>query len=859
MIPVKLILSNFMPYRENVTPLDFDGIHLASICGDNGSGKSAIIDAITWALWGETRAGARNHDDLIHSGQFESRVEFDFKVGSQLYRVIRKHARPKTRKTSGQSSLDFFISAPDGFKPLTGERIVETQRKITEILHMDYDTFVNSSYLRQGHADQFTVADATERKQVLANILGLSEYDQLEDKARELARQRESEKLLAENSIREIDGRLAGKPELVVSLKEVEDSLAVLEKESEAREAALTDLRLQKDGLAARERESLQLQQNIQRSQRMITQLTAQADQYRSQIKENDGLVARRVPIQEGYAQLSAARKLCDELNQKLSLANRLNKRQYELNLIIDRAQAAVVTGHKLAEAEITKLEAVNLSLPRIKTDLEKARARLRQISTENEVLEQKRLQVQQLNSTIHALQASNVQLKQSVTEIVEKLALLGTDTGAACPLCERELEESHRKLIEEKYNSEKQHKAGLHKSNKAELDVKQAELKSAASDVLKTEKRLYSEAASEQSTVSLLEREMQTAREASDKIEEERRKLQEIEERLNKRAFAEAEQAALKQIEDDLARLNYDIKRHEQAKQHLSGLEHWDSPWQKLAEAGRLSKQIKESLSAAEQNILELSEAMAADCRKRDELAGEFGSLAQITLALTEAEKEQKAREVERRKAQETVGNLRGKLENLDQLETSRKEREAALNRTAKEEGIYRELAEAFGKKGIQALLIEMALPDLQDEANRLLARMTDNRMHVGFATQRETKKGDVAETLDIQIADELGTRSYEMFSGGEAFRINFAIRIALSKLLAKRAGAPLPTLIIDEGFGTQDNSGLEKLKEAIISIQEDFEKILVITHVDELRDAFPARIDVIKTPAGSTIEVNE
>jgi exonuclease SbcC len=63
---------------------------------------------------------------------------------------------------------------------------------------------------------------------------------------------------------------------------------------------------------------------------------------------------------------------------------------------------------------------------------------------------------------------------------------------------------------------------------------------------------------------------------------------------------------------------------------------------------------------------------------------------------------------------------------------------------------------------------------------------------------------------------------------------------------------------MIIDEGFGTQDASGIEKLKEAINSIQDDFEKILVITHVEELRDAFPARIDVVKTAEGSTISLN-
>jgi len=95
-------------------------------------------------------------------------------------------------------------------------------------------------------------------------------------------------------------------------------------------------------------------------------------------------------------------------------------------------------------------------------------------------------------------------------------------------------------------------------------------------------------------------------------------------------------------------------------------------------------------------------------------------------------------------------------------------------------------------------------------------------------------------------------------MYSGGEAFRINFAVRIALSRLLARRAGAPLPILIIDEGFGTQDSTGIEKLKEAITSIQDDFEMIIVITHIEEMRDAFPNRIDVIKTAEGSTVSMN-
>ena len=121
-----------------------------------------------------------------------------------------------------------------------------------------------------------------------------------------------------------------------------------------------------------------------------------------------------------------------------------------------------------------------------------------------------------------------------------------------------------------------------------------------------------------------------------------------------------------------------------------------------------------------------------------------------------------------------------------------------------------------------------------------------------------RDLKTGGTRETLDIKISDELGERSYELYSGGEAFRIDFSIRIALSKLLARRTGTRLKTLVIDEGFGTQDAEGLDHLVEAIQAISGDFEKILIITHVESLKQAFPVRIEVTKYPdTGSRFEV--
>ena len=94
MIPVKLNIQNFKCYRDNVPSLNLDGLHIACLTGSNGHGKSSLLDAITWALWGD--AVHRPQDELVHTGQQDMRVELEFLAGGevrqegQLYRVIRR-------------------------------------------------------------------------------------------------------------------------------------------------------------------------------------------------------------------------------------------------------------------------------------------------------------------------------------------------------------------------------------------------------------------------------------------------------------------------------------------------------------------------------------------------------------------------------------------------------------------------------------------------------------------------------------------------------------------------------------------------------------------------------------------------
>jgi DNA repair protein SbcC/Rad50 len=860
MIPVRLKLRNFMCYRDNVPPLDFTGIHLACISGDNGNGKSAIIDAMTWALWGEARA--KSVDDLIHTTQSEMEVEFDFTVAGQLYRIIRKRSRPKKSTGAGQSSLELQISGGNGFRAITGNTILQTQQKIIDTLHMKYDTFINSAYLRQGHADEFTRQDPAKRKEVLGDILGLSQYDELEEKAKELTKKHEADGAQLESSIGEINGELDLKPTFEAELAQAQAALSRIEAATQQKESQRNNLRQKKESMELKKAQLEELEGRIQAANRDLQRREEQAGQHLSRINEYETTISRRVEIEDSYSKYEETKKACEELDRQDRQTRALEKQKGQFEARIEKGRNELTTEHTVTRREIGNLEAKAAKLPELKVQLGRTQTQIQKLAENDAALRAKEQAVQEAQGQVSRLEAEKTRLECEIGEAKDKLDLIATHleshTEAKCPLCEQGLTCEGLKRVESKYAKEKQDKSEQLSTTQSSLVKKRMEAES-----LQRDKRQY-EAGLNQEKTKLQSQSGIIAREIGDIEEEEKRlaglteELGNIEQRMVSRDFAKTEQAALGEVEAELNRIGYDAVKHEDTRQLLSQLEPYERDKRKLDEAARLIEHEKEGLDKAREEVEAKRQGLKTDTQRKESITIELATLPQVSRELGEAEAEYRGLTDQRSQAQQTLGSVRARLKRLEELEVKKQEKQAQLTQLSREGSVYRELARAFGKTGIQALIIDTALPEIESEANKLLSRMTDNRMHVKFETQKLSKKGTVQETLDIAIADELGTRNYEMYSGGEAFRINFAIRIALSRLLARRAGAPLPTLIIDEGFGTQDSTGMEKVKEAIISIQDDFEKILVITHMDELKDAFPSRIDVTKTPDGSMITVN-
>jgi exonuclease SbcC len=332
---------------------------------------------------------------------------------------------------------------------------------------------------------------------------------------------------------------------------------------------------------------------------------------------------------------------------------------------------------------------------------------------------------------------------------------------------------------------------------------------------------------------------------------------LSKIERKLREEDYAHAERDQLMEVLAEAAELGYDVAAHEMARRAVA-------EGQIFAERRAQLETVQTRIGEEHEALHKLEDAAKRWAEQRDEEeARRAASLlrAEALIArLREAPEVeatlQKLRGEEAAARQRLGANLQ-RLEACKALAQQREDKRRRRDVLAAQQAIFDELRTAFGVRGVPAMIIEAAVPEIEAEANQLLSRMSAGRMHVRFDTQRETLAGEVRETLEIKISDELGERPYENYSGGEQFRVNFAIRIALSKLLARRAGAQLQTLVIDEGFGTQDAQGRERLVEAINAIQDDFAQVLVITHIDELKDAFPIRIEVTKTPDGSIAAV--
>ena len=854
MIPRKLTLSGFLSYHDPVE-IDFTAFSLACISGPNGAGKSSLLDAITWALFGKAR---QRDDEIIHKADDvqEARVSLEFEYEGNLYRVRRQRSRKKRT-----TLLEFFIQTPtQGWKALTTANVRTTQALIEETLRVDYDTFIHASFFLQGQADKFSRERPGKRKEVLARILGLQVWETYRERAAQRRRATEQDLHNLDGRMNDMRAEVQYEDEIRQQLEEVEAEIArrnALAAEQERilqeRTRAQAVLEQQRKLVEELERQLQALKQNQQSLQERLAAREEEQQTYQS-------LLARAEEIRAAYQAWQQARAEVARYDALAEQFHELERQRQPHLQTIAAERAALQQALQQAEQQAAEAEAARARLQALAQELADAEAEAQ--AAEQAIAEahdaQKRLT--ELAAQRGQRLSQLAQLEEEGKTRAERSERLRAVEGSECPLCGQPLSPEHRQRILDQWEAEihdlREQYAALKDDLKA-LEAEQQAARQVAQSLAERQKR-HRQALQNLARLKSEQARIQQILDAWEK--EGAPRLATLRQQLETEDFAAEARAALAALDEHLRALGYDPAAHEAARAREADLRDAETALRQLESAQAALQPLQREIEDLKQQHQALQERLsplearyreAAEALKQAE--AHAPDVAAAEARLTDLRERIAALHKARGGHQQRLHTIAKHKEKLRELEAQR----LAL---ARKIGYYKTLEEAFGQKGVPALLIEQALPALAQEANRILDRLTDGRMTVQFQTQaayRDPKRKDLKETLEIIIRDEKGQRAYESYSGGEAFRVDFAIRVALARLLAHRAGARLQTLVIDEGFGSQDAEGRQRLVEAIRAVQNDFAKIVVITHVEALKEAFPVRLEVEKTPRGSQVQM--
>ncbi len=866
MIPIRLKLSGFLSYRDPVE-LDFTTFTLACISGANGAGKSSLLDAITWALFGQAR---KRDETLIHLAAAAAEVTFTFAYEQNTYRIQRILPRGKGSLLEfqildgGPLTVDRPPSTVHGltgaWRPLTEHSLRETQARIESILRLDYETFVNASFFLQGKADQFTQQRPGDRKRILASILGLETWEIYRERAAERRKAIERELDLAQGRLVEINTELDEEPARRERLEQLETQLQGLAAARKTQESALENIKRMAASLAEQRKLTDSLAAALSRSRQNQSALQTRLAAREAESAAQADLVRRAAEVESAYGAWTVARADLEKWQAAETRFHEFEKRRQPSLDAINTEKARLEQEEQLLSGQFSVFREQQSSIENLKSEIETTQARLTESETrlaERGALQE---QVQAARERQAELRAENERLKADMDEIKQRLVQLESVTGAACPLCGQELNAEHRQSTLEQLNRQGTEMGNRWRANKAAVaeaveQISNIESRISALSPAEAERLRYAGQVS-----SLTERLDGLQKSVAEWEARGAPRLAEVGEMLRDESYAVEARAALVRVDAELTALGYDALAHESARSAESA--------GRAAEADfRALESAKAALAPIEREIAELRAEIQSRQSEIDNQEDEYAAAAASLAQAEQLAPDVDAAYDELLRLQESENRLRGevggasqKVSVLDDLRARKTEFEAQRSQLAVEIGRHKTLERAFGKDGVPALLIEQALPQIEEKANELLNRLSGDTMSVRFVTQagyKDKKRDDLKETLEIQISDGVGTRDYEMFSGGEAFRVNFAIRLALSEILARRTGARLQTLVIDEGFGSQDAQGRLRLIEAINLVKADFAKILIITHLEDLKEYFPNRIEIEKTASGSTVRV--
>lgn len=793
-------LHNYRKFRD--AKVEFpDGV--VAIVGQNGTGKTTLLEAVTWALFGNESSVVRDgKEGVMSTGTSlgdDCTVLLEFELGGDGYKLVRSM---KGKMLKVDASLE-----ANGEVVATGDSAVT--EAIISRLGMDHKAFFVSVFAKQKDLNALANLRPAERKKLVLRMLGVDFLDDVSKKVDHDATtaKREADQLSA--LLRDQQGR---------------DKEALLKMEVKAN-AELLRAVIERTGRLAADR-----QQAMERTSATKMVWETEEERYRQEVGVERRLTGLRVGLQgrqETLARLAKELEELEKLRNTLPEMERMDeeyrkaradsehhsvlrekhlKRQRMLEELTGRRRdcESLVQESAHAVEEMSKLPDVEGSLARVDASLEEIRELASSIA-----------------SQLHLALAERDRLQLSLEESkkkAEEIGALGEDSN--CPTCQRRMGRQYSDLLRRYQEEQESVLKNIGQLETTQLNLKeQRERNDKRRKVLDDRrKELLSQS---RMRASLEER----VRQAQQTLSNEGTKIQKLEKEL-----------------ETLGTVVYDQDAHDLARRRVTELEPLHLALSKAqAKMERLpssKKQMEETVAA-----IALEEAeMRTVLLERKTLNFDPRTLQERKKQYEEARNAEEGLKQDIIRAEGEQRRLASEKEGLLKRDHELQEIKAKHGKLMEEQEMLNRLSQVM--KGFKENVISRIVPTISQVSSDLLVRLTDGK----YGGMR------LDDDYQMYIYDQGQEHSLERFSGGESDLANLCLRLAISRMIMERSGSQMNFLVLDEIFGSQDQSRKRNILETLGQLQKQFRQIMLITHIDDVKDNVSAVLKVTEKEDGSS-----
>ncbi len=783
-----LHLFNFRQHAD--TRIAFVG-GLTGIIGPNGAGKSTLLEAIAWALYGNS--AARGTKDSIRRLSAEDsrapvRVELVFDLAGHRYRIVRS-----------LSGADCFL---DGAEQPIASTVTGVSEFMQRRLGMTRGEFFNTYFTGQKELDVMSALGPAERARFLSRVLG---YDRLAS-AQESVRERRRTLVAEINGLRQ---GMADPDAIQCAVRDAVAHLAAARTRATETERQCTEAHERLEGLlpqwrdAQAERERLQ---HLEAERRVMDgELSARARDVERLARDLESVEQARTqlePLRVEAVSLGTVRQQLEVMEELATADVRRQSwldRQRQLN---DEDARLAERAERLAQAPVLEQEAAAL-----------VNALREQLQATEHTLDEQRTawarDRQEAETRLESLRTQYSELSE------QRAALEGLGAESPCPTCGRPLGESFRTVLEtvREQIEAVQLDGTYYKQRVVQLSATPSIVEAQESQRHRLqlewqngERRLQriQAALAESATISAQREDLATRRAALTKT------LAELPTGYDAgvHALRKREAARLHELETSMARIEAQLEREPEIRgEHLRSVD------------------AQQDLRARVADVLQLMEVV----RARD------AGFALVRGEYEQAELVARQIELESVSARGEMERARDALDHAEEAQRALSQRQERLGTLERDRRLHDELDRAF--TDIRTELNVQLRPELADIASGFLAELTDGRY----------KSMEFDEEYRLLVVED-GVRK-PVISGGEEDLCNLVLRLAISQMIADRAGQAFSLLILDEVFGSLDEDRRTSVVGLLRQLQGRFEQVIVITHIDQVREGLdqvvPVRFD--------------